>query len=98
VVLDLVAKSKNTTYDRIRYWISIARKVGVKAEFMTVSGKRFKTATFEYDNRVPFDGRQYPFISRMTISDAIHPAHVSILTYRNVKVKKLNPVIFESTR
>jgi hypothetical protein len=97
-ILDLVAKSKNTTYDRIRYWISINRKVGVKAEFLTVSGKLFKTASFEYDNRIHFEGQQYPFVSRMTISDAINPSHVSILTYRNVKVKGLNPAIFESTQ
>ena len=97
-VLDLTAKSKNTTYDRIRYWVSIDRKVGVKADFLTVSGKRFKSATFEYNNRIHFEGRSYPFVSRMVITDAINPAAVSVLSYRDVRVKKLNPVIFESVQ
>ena len=51
-VLDLKAASKNVTYDRIRYWVSKERLVGVKAEFYTLSGKLFKTAEFRYDNRV----------------------------------------------
>ena len=51
-VLDLKAASRNVTYDRIRYWVSKERLVGVKAEFYTLSGKLFKTAEFRYDNRV----------------------------------------------
>ena len=47
-LLDLSAVDKKATYDRIKYWISKERLVGVKAEFYTVSGKLFKTATFEY--------------------------------------------------
>jgi len=97
-VLDLVAKSKNTTYDRIRYWVSLSRRVGVKAEFLTVSGKRFKTATFEYDNRISFEGVSHPFVSRTVIADAINPALVSTLSYRHVQVKRLNPAIFETVQ
>lgn len=97
-VLDLVAKGKNTTYDRIRYWVSLTRKVGLKAEFFTVSGKHFKTATFEYANRIQAEGRSIPFISRMTIVDALMPEQVTVLSYRNAQVKKLNPVIFESVQ
>ena len=42
-VLDLKAAGKNVTYDRIRYWVSKERLVGVKADFYTISGKLFKT-------------------------------------------------------
>ena len=43
-VLGLKAANKNVTYDRIKYWVSKERLVGVKAEFYTLSGKLFKTA------------------------------------------------------
>src|SRR3990172_8312257 len=36
-VFDLKAKNKQVTYDRIKYWVSKERMVGVKAEFFTLS-------------------------------------------------------------
>ena len=45
-------KDKKTTYDRIKYWISKDRVVGVKAEYFTVSGKQFKSAAMAYTNTV----------------------------------------------
>jgi hypothetical protein len=41
-VFDLLAKDKKATYDRIKYWIAKGPLVGVKAEYFTVSGKKFK--------------------------------------------------------
>ncbi|MDO8312229.1 MAG: outer membrane lipoprotein-sorting protein, partial [Sideroxyarcus sp.] len=51
-VLDLKAKHKRATYDRIRYWVSVKRVVGIKAEFYSVSGKLLKSARFEYNNTI----------------------------------------------
>ncbi|MFZ2397791.1 MAG: outer membrane lipoprotein-sorting protein, partial [Smithella sp.] len=45
-VMALQAVDSRATYDRIKYWVSKERIVGLKAEFYTVSGKMFKTATF----------------------------------------------------
>ena len=42
---DLAAINQKVTYDRIKYWVSMERLVGVKSEFFTVSGKMFKEAT-----------------------------------------------------
>ena len=56
-LFDLNAVDNRATYDRIKYWISKERLVGVKAEFYTVSGKMFKTATFDYKNSVTIDGK-----------------------------------------
>lgn len=88
-VLDLVAKHKFVTYDRIVYWVSKSRLVPLKAEFYTVSGKLFKTASFETDNSVEFKGRQQPFVSRMVIQDTINSENVSTLEYSKVKAKAL---------
>jgi hypothetical protein len=94
-LFELTAKEKNTTYDRIRYWVSEKRKVGVKAEFYTVSGKLFKTARFEYDNVIDNNGARIPFVSRMTITDALDASSTTTLDYRDVKVKKADPSLFE---
>jgi hypothetical protein len=89
-VLDLKAAGKNVTYDRIRYWVSKERLVGVKADFYTISGKLFKTADFKYDNRVRTPaGEDIPFVSELTIHDAIRPAKVTTLKYSNIKVQAI---------
>lgn len=87
-VLDLAAKHKRATYDKIRYWLSVKRVVGVKAEFYSVSGKLLKTARFEYDNAIEHDGRRIPFISKMTIRDALIDAETT-MEFGTVKVKKI---------
>lgn len=87
-VLDLKAKHKRATYDRIRYWISAKREVGVQAEFYSVSGKLLKTARFDYDNAIAYEGRHTPFISKMTIRDALIDAETT-MEFGAVKVKKI---------
>ena len=87
-VLDLRAKHKRTTYDRIRYWVSAKREVGVKAEFYSVSGKLLKTARFEYDNAIEYAGQHTPFISKMTTRDALIDAETT-MEFGAVKVKKI---------
>jgi len=94
-VLALKAKARNTTYDRIRYWISEKGKLGIKAEFYTVSGKLFKSARFEYANEIVYEGRRIPFVSRMLISDAINAGNVTTLRYSSVRVKRPDPSLFE---
>lgn len=88
-VFELSAVDKKTTYDRIRYWVSRQRLVGVRAEFYTVSGKMFKSASFEYRNRVFVDGGQREFISRMTITDALIQKNITTLHYRKATIKKV---------
>jgi Outer membrane lipoprotein-sorting protein len=68
--LFLQAKEKNVTYDKIRYWVSQGEFLGVKAEFLTLEGKTFKRAHFEYKNSVQVGGKPTPFVSRMDIEDA----------------------------
>jgi outer membrane lipoprotein-sorting protein len=94
-VLDLSAKAKNVTYDRIRYWVSLSRGVGVQAEFYTVSGKLLKRARFEYDHQLEFGGAAFRFVSRMTITDAINPASRTVMSYRDVRIAEPDPSRFE---
>jgi hypothetical protein len=81
--LELKAKAKNVTYDGIRYWISKDEHLGVKAEFLTVSGEMFKSATFAYKNRLKLAAKEYPFVSEMRIVNALNKGNVTVLSYHS---------------
>ena len=93
-VLELTAKHKRTTYDRIRYWVSAKRLVAAKAEFYSLSGKLLKTATFDYNNVIEFEGKRIPFVSRMTIRDALIDAETT-MEFGTVKVAKVAAAEFD---
>jgi len=93
-LFDLSAVDKRATYDRIKYWISKERLVGLKAEFYTVSGKMFKTAIFEYENSITIEDKPREFISRMVITNAIIKEDVTTMSYRKARFKKVPDSIF----
>jgi hypothetical protein len=93
-VLDLKAKHNRATYDKIRYWVSVKRSVGVKAEFYSVSGKLLKTARFDYGNNIQYEGLRIPFVSRMTIHDALIDAE-TVMEFGTVKVQKVGAGEFD---
>ena len=68
--------------------------MGVKAEFYTVSGKMFKSATFEYKNRVAVNGKPREFISRMTITSAIIKSDVTTINYGKPVLKRVSDAVF----
>ena len=92
--LELKAKAGNVTYDRIRYWVSKKRRLGLKAEFLTVSGECFKTATFEYRNSLELDGKKLDFVSAMTITDAMGSGAVSVIRFTKPKAGAHAPSLF----
>lgn len=85
-VLDLTATSRQTTYDRITYWVSVKRGVAVKADFMSLSGKVLKSADFEYANTITVAGKVVPFVSQMVITDALTDARTT-MQYTRAKVQ-----------
>lgn len=93
-LFDLKSKNKKSTYDRIKYWISKDRLVGVKAEYFTVSGKIFKSAVMEYRNRVEIDGKPHPFISRITIQDELLTDDITTLEFTKPDFRKLPDYVF----
>lgn len=88
-LFDLTATNKKTTYDRIKYWISKKRLVGVKADFFTVSGKMFKSATFEYDHSIMVQDRPRSFVSKMVITNAVIKEDITTMIYSKVKIKRI---------
>lgn len=93
-VLELTSKNSQTTYDKITYWVSIPRGVAVKADFLSLSGKRLKSAEFEYRNVVKVQGKSIPFISQMVISDALTDAKTT-LTFQKVSAKGITSSDFD---
>ena len=93
-VFDLLAKDKKATYDRIKYWISKQREVGVKAEYFTVSGKLFKAATMHYDNNIKIGETTRPFISKILMYDELMSSDVTVMAFKNTGFQKLPDYIF----
>jgi len=86
----LEAKEKNITYHKIRYWITKDRFLGVKADFLTLEGDVFKSATFEYQHKL--SGK--PFVSKMVITDAKKASETTSLIYSEPKAAALSDSIF----
>lgn len=97
-VLLLKAKADNLTYDQIRYWISDKDKLAKKAEFLTLQGKAFKLARMEYANRLRLGGKEFPFVSRLVISDAKFPDNKSVIEYQAPKVEDHADSLFNVNR
>jgi outer membrane lipoprotein-sorting protein len=94
LLMDLQAVDNRATYDRIKYWISKERLVGLKAEFYTVSGKMFKTATFEYNNSITINEKPREFMSKMIITSAIIKEDVTTMHFNNPVLKKVSDATF----
>jgi outer membrane lipoprotein-sorting protein len=93
-VFSLKAKTSKATYDRIKYWIRKRDVVGVKAEYFTVSGKKFKSATMEYQNSVMVDGNARPFISKIDIRDELMVNGQTILSFTDTQIGRIPDYVF----
>lgn len=93
-VLELKAVGDNTTYDGIKYWISKKKKLGIKAEYLSLQGKVLKTGIAKYGNTITVDGKKTDFISELKIVDATNPKNFSVMTYTNPKPNNSPASIF----
>jgi hypothetical protein len=93
-VLDLTAKRKGSTYQRILYWLRVQDARPVRAEFYLTSGKHIKSATF--DQYAAVDGRSQ--LRRMTLYDEIRHNSHSILEYSGIAPRNLPDKLFYQGR
>ncbi|MGD0547593.1 MAG: outer membrane lipoprotein-sorting protein [Terracidiphilus sp.] len=93
-VLDLTAKRKGSTYQRILYWLRTEDARPVRAEFYLTSGKHIKTATF--DDYMTVGGT--PQLHRWTLYDEIRHNSQSILEYSNIAPRELPDKLFYQGR
>lgn len=93
-VFDLVSKDKKTTYDRIKYWVSKERLVGIKAEYFTVSGKLFKSARMDYANTIKIGADTRPFISQIIFYDELLGTNITYLIFKNPTFRNIPDYVF----
>jgi len=93
-VFDLHSANKQNTYERIRYWVSKDRLVGVRAQYFTLSDKLFKSADMEYDHVIENEGQEKPFISKIIMHDELLSGNATTLSLDNPKVRPLPDSIF----
>jgi outer membrane lipoprotein-sorting protein len=93
-VLDLTAKRKGSTYQRILYWLRVEDARPVRAEFYLTSGKHIKSATF--DEYVTVGGRSR--LLRWTLYDEIRHNSHSVLEYSNIAPRELPDKLFYQGR
>jgi len=93
-VLNLTAKRKGATYQRILYWVRSEDSRPVRAEFYLTSGKHIKSATF--DDYKESNGRL--LLRKLTLYDEIRHNSHSVLEYSNAAQRNLPDKLFYQGR
>ena len=93
-VLDLTAKRKGATYQRILYWLRVPDARPVRAEFYLTSGKHVKSATF--DEYAPSSGKE--LLRKLTLYDEIRHNSHSVLEYSGAAPRSLPDKLFNQGR
>lgn len=93
-VLELTAKRKGATYQRILYWLRADDARPVRAEFYLTSGKHIKTATF--DDYAQVGGKT--LLRRFTLYDEIRHNSHSLLEYSATTPRDLPDKLFYQGR
>lgn len=93
-VLELTAKRKGSTYQRVLYWLRSSDARPVKAEFYLTSGKHIKSATF--DEYATVNGKTQ--LRRLTLYDEIRHNSHSVLEYSGIAPRELPDKLFYQGR
>ena len=93
-LLELTAKRKGSTYQRILYWLRFQDARPVKAEFYLTSGKHIKSATF--DEYTQINGKTQ--LHKLTLYDEIRHNSHSVLEYNGAAPRDLPDKLFNQTR
>jgi outer membrane lipoprotein-sorting protein len=93
-VLDLRAKRKGATYQRVRYFVRPNDGRPLRAEYFLTSGKPIKTATFE--NLREMAGK--PTVTRVVIHDVARPAAKTTIDLITLTPKPLPDKLFSPVR
>ena len=93
-LLELTAKRKGATYQRILYWVRATDARPLRAEFYLTSGKHIKSASF--DEYASFDGRL--LLHKLTLYDEIRHNSHSVLEYSGSAPRTLPDKLFYQGR
>ncbi len=85
IKMELIAKAKGTTYDKIILWVSKENYFPIKADFFLKSGKLAKNADFLSKE----DEKGNPQVSGMILRDRIQKSEKTVMTYLNGETKEI---------
>ena len=63
-VLELTARHKRTTYDRIRYWVSVKGETALKGRVLLAERQAPEDGALQYGNTIEHDGKRIPLSAR----------------------------------
>jgi outer membrane lipoprotein-sorting protein len=84
-LLELTAKRDGATYKRIEYWVEKETKRPKKAEIYLLSGKHYKSITFD---RYEATGEK-SLLSQMTITDRLRDGRTTVMKYASYAAKEM---------
>ena len=93
-ILDLRAKRKGATYQRVRYFVARTDARPVQAEYFLTSGKPVKSARFEE----PRDMGGKPILSRIVIRDTERPRSWTTIETLSISPRTLADKLFSPSR
>ncbi len=93
-ILELAAKRRGATYQRVRLAVRTTDAWPVRAECFLTSGRQAKTVFFEQPRQV--HGRTV--VTRLVIDDAIRPADRTIMDFLSFTPKDLPDKLFNPVR
>lgn len=84
--IELKAKTRTSTYDKINLWVTQGNLIPVRADYFLVSGKHIKTAWFSRPE--PFEGRSIS--KQMAIGNPSPPHNLTVIATNSAKGRKFN--------
>ena len=93
-VLDLRAKRKGATYQRVRYFVRKTDARPIRAEYFLTSGKPIKTAAF--GELRDMGGK--PTLTRINIQDTTRPASRTTIDFISITPRALPDKLFSPSR
>lgn len=87
--LELAARRKSLSYQRIVLYVARADYRPVHADLFATSNRKLKQATFEVEKR---DGR--PTVSRMTLQDEVQTGRRTVVTIVSTKPRQFGDELF----
>lgn len=94
IVLDLKAKRRGATYQRVRYLVQKSDARPVRAEYFLTSGKAIKTARFGELREL--GGR--PALTRIDVLDALRPESKTTIHFLSLNPRALPDKLFSPIR
>lgn len=95
-ILDLKAAAGGVTYDRIRYFVDPAKKLGIHAEFYALSGKLLKKADFSYAP-VKLGGENAFFLSKTEIFHPDNAQRRTVIHFSRPQLKNFPAATFNKS-